>query len=222
MYEFSKNTKQGDYTKYAQAMYIDKTEKYYNDFVRNFVKISKISKHDTLVLNGKRYLNFESIWDDVKKLIEKELAPLNKMNVIHGDFCFSNILYGRNKKTDTHILKCIDPRGEFGKLGIYGDALYDSAKLLHSYEGGYEYIIFDEFYLEKNPALSNFTLRFSNDNKDKIKDIFDRHSNVDLYKAKIIEGLLFISMCSRHYDSEKRQLAMYTQGIKFLNEALEQ
>ena len=218
--EFSKSKKEGDYTKYAEAMYIDKTEKYYSDLVNNFEKFNKISNHDTIKFNGKKYLNFEKIWEDIKKLISTELLPLNNMQVIHGDCCFSNILCGHNKKTDIYILKCIDPRGKFGELGIYGDSNYDSAKLLHSYEGGYEYIIFDEFKLSENNELNDFTVNFSNNNKDRIKEVFDSNANFDLKKSKLIQGLIYIGMCSRHYDSEIRQTVMYNQGIKFLNEVL--
>lgn len=218
--EFSKTSKVGNYKKYAKAMYIDKTEKYYNHLITNFDKFSKISKHDTLTFNGNKYLNFNIIWDDIKKLIEKELLSLNEMHVIHGDYCFSNILCGFNKKTDTYILKCVDPRGKFGELGIYGDTLYDSAKLLHSYEGGYEYIIFDEYALTENSRLNDFNVNFSNSNKNMIKDVFDQNVDFDLNKSRLIQGLIFIGMCSRHYDSESRQTVMYNQGIKILNEVL--
>ncbi len=218
--EFSKTSKNGNYGDYAKSMYIDKTEKYYNDLVSSFDKFNKISKHNTITFNETKYLNFEYIWDDIKNLIEDELLPLNTMQVIHGDCCFSNILCGLNEKSDTYILRCVDPRGKFGELGIYGDTLYDSAKLLHSYEGGYEYIIFDKFRLIENNQLNNFNITFSNHNKDKIKDVFDNNVEFNLNKARLIQGLIYIGMCSRHYDSENRQTVMYSQGIKFLNEAL--
>lgn len=219
--QFSKTQKSGDYTDYAKRMYIDKTEKYYHDLVTNFSSFNKISKHETIKINGKNYLNFESIWDDVKSLIQSDLLPLEKMHVIHGDCCFSNILCGINEKTKTYILKCVDPRGKFGELGVYGDPLYDTAKLLHSYEGGYEYIIFDDFKLSKNNDLNDFTYSFSNNNKDSIKDIFDANAEFNIKKSRLIEGLIYIGMCSRHYDSENRQTVMYNQGIRFLNEVLD-
>tara|TARA_R110002012_G_scaffold162022_2_gene324293 strand:+ start:10069 stop:11028 length:960 start_codon:yes stop_codon:yes gene_type:complete len=220
LFEFSKTKKEGDYTNLARAMYIDKTEKYYNDLVTNFKKFEKISKHEHIVINGKKYLNFKSIWNDVKALIEKELLSLSMMSVVHGDCCFSNILYGVNSKTETNIVRCIDPRGSFGKLGTYGDPLYDTAKLLHSYEGGYEYIIFDQFKLSENARLNQFEIKFSNNNKDYIKEVFDANSSFDLRRSRLIQGLIYIGMCSRHYDSETRQTVMYNQGVKFLNEAL--
>lgn len=58
--------------------------------------------------------------------------------VMHGDFCFSNILY------DSRVgrIKAIDPRGLVGeKPTIYGDLRYDLAKLAHSVVGRYDQII---------------------------------------------------------------------------------
>ncbi|WP_424814430.1 phosphotransferase [Roseococcus sp. YIM B11640] len=59
--------------------------------------------------------------------------------VMHGDFCFSNILYDSR----TRRIKVIDPRGhiEAGTPGILGEQRYDLAKLAHSIIGRYDHII---------------------------------------------------------------------------------
>ncbi|CAN5827421.1 hypothetical protein BH11PSE1_BH11PSE1_05230 [soil metagenome] len=58
--------------------------------------------------------------------------------VLHGDFCFSNILYDSRVRR----IKAIDPRGLVGtKPTIYGDLRYDLAKLAHSVVGRYDQII---------------------------------------------------------------------------------
>ncbi|CAN5465975.1 hypothetical protein BH10PSE5_BH10PSE5_12310 [soil metagenome] len=58
--------------------------------------------------------------------------------VLHGDFCFSNILYDSRVRR----IKAIDPRGLVGtKPTIYGDPRYDLAKLAHSVVGRYDQII---------------------------------------------------------------------------------
>ena len=216
---FGKNCKHGNFSDFARKMYIDKTEHYYNDLIQNFDKFKIISDHKTLKFNGKSYLNFEEIWDNIKGIIEEDLLPLDTMQVIHGDFCFSNVMCGVNEKTDTCLLKCVDPRGRFGEKGIYGDVLYDIGKLRHSYEGGYEYIIYDEFDLREN-GTSEFEVSFSNNNLHQIAKVFNNHSIFNSREVKLIQGLIYIGMCSRHYDSVDRQTVMYNQGIKFLNEVL--
>ena len=58
--------------------------------------------------------------------------------VMHGDFCFSNILYSPRLRR----IKVIDPRGSTGGgPSLYGDGRYDLAKLAHSVVGRYDQII---------------------------------------------------------------------------------
>ena len=59
-------------------------------------------------------------------------------SVMHGDFCFSNILYSARVRR----IKVIDPRGSVdGTASLYGDPRYDLAKLAHSIIGRYDQII---------------------------------------------------------------------------------
>ena len=217
---FSQTQISGDFSNHTNAMYLTKTKHYYDELVNNFEKFSIISKHKYLTLNGVKYLNFDFIWDSIKDIINSKLISLETLNIIHGDFCFSNIMYGFNPKTNTSVIKCIDPRGSFGNKGIYGDPLYDIAKLMHSYEGGYEYFINDKFFYTQNPELNEFNWAFDNDNLHKVKEVFEEYSLFTSPLPKLIQGLIFIGMCSRHYDSEARQTVMYLTGIKLLNEIL--
>ena len=45
----------------------------------------------------------------------------------------------------SETLKILDPRGNFGIDGVYGDIRYDIAKLMHSIIGRYDFIINDLF-----------------------------------------------------------------------------
>ena len=112
-------------------------------------------------------------------------------------------------------MKFIDPRGSFGEKGIYGDPLYDVAKLIHSFSGLYEYIIYDKFNVAYNEGSIDYT--FGDDQHIYVKNAFLNHQIFNNVKAKLIEGLIFIGMCSRHYDSLDRQLVMYSTGLKILN-----
>jgi len=214
-------TSSEDSDKFAMAMYIEKTEKYYYDLINNFEKFNELSQKETLTIDGEQCRSFATIWEEVKEVINNQLLPLSDLSIIHGDFCFSNILCGTNEKTNTTLLKFVDPRGSFGVEGVFGDPRYDAAKLVHSYEGGYEYIIYDEFEVEENPQQNIYNIHFSNKNKNKIADVFRDLTDFCSLQSKLIEGLIYIGMCSRHYDSEKRQTAMYLNGLKILNGVLE-
>jgi hypothetical protein len=204
-----------------RAMYLDKTLHYYKDLVDRFPKFTKLSGKKDIVINGHKRRNFDFLWSDVEKIISETLLDNTRSSIIHGDFCFSNILCGVNSKTNTTLLKFVDPRGSFGKRGIYGDPLYDAAKLLHSYEGGYEYIIYDQYELKEDDLNNSYNFSFSNDNISKIAEVFGENTSLKSQQSKLIEGLIYIGMCSRHYDSESRQTIMYLTGLEILNNVLE-
>jgi thiamine kinase-like enzyme len=198
---------------YNQEMFVNKTEVEYKKLLKNRY-FKELSKKKTLIINGEEYRNFSEIWSKIKELIENRLikTPTNKF--IHGDCCFSNILCGQNG--DNIVLKFIDPRGSYGAKGCFGNRLYDLAKLMHSYEGKYEYIINDLFTL----SSKNNSIKFSFINDFKLDEFFYVlfESQEQKENAKLIQGLVFIGMCARHFDSLNRQKIQYATGIKILNE----
>ena len=86
----------------------------------------------------RKYLHY-SIYQG--KLSEKVFPKINKLFckddncLIHGDLCFSNILYD----VPNNQYRIIDPRGKWGD-SVFGDIKYDLAKLRHSIVGGYDSI----------------------------------------------------------------------------------
>lgn len=76
-----------------------------------------------------------------------DLASGRTDSVMHGDLCFSNILYDSRVQR----IKAIDPRGLVGEQPtIYGDLRYDLAKLAHSVVGRYDQIISGRYGLRRN------------------------------------------------------------------------
>ena len=200
---------------YAATMYINKTESEYGKFVDHFN--DNLFSHPTLIINGGRYANFEALWPRVKQYINDELLEYDS-TMIHGDFCFSNILY------DPLIgPRFIDMRGSFGLKGIFGDQRYDIAKLAHSIDGGYEYFIYDNFSVCRTDD-NEYTLDLlSNPSRlESARFAFEKYimPSFDKKQIKIIQGTIFIGMCDRHNDSVDRQRAMYLTGIKLLNEGM--
>ncbi|MDO8611184.1 MAG: hypothetical protein Q7R95_11715 [bacterium] len=205
-----------------RAMYFDKTEKYYEDLVTNFSFFQEISSFNEITINNKIYKNLEQIWDSLIGRFELILLDDSDFTLIHGDLCFSNILSAFHPVQDYCVIKFIDPRGSFGgSLSCYGDPAYDGAKLMHSYEGRYEWIINDMFFVKQN-ADNNLTFEYKEINSWADKLACFRANFPYNIKYKVIMGLIFIGMCSRHFDSLERQKVMYLTGIKILNECLEE
>jgi hypothetical protein len=208
----------------AYDMYITKTEREQKAFSDGWMDkfeclfIDQVRTH-TLIINKKEYLVFEAIWPQIKKYIEEHMLDFIP-TLIHGDCCFSNILYGEDKNT----LRFIDPRGSFGKEGIYGDIRYDVAKLYHSVDGTYEAFINDKFTVNSSGNVHNVTV---NGHLTSVEiahalEVFEKIFFPEFNKKqiKILQGCIFIGMCARHYDSLERQHAMYLTGTRLLNEAL--
>ena len=93
--------------------------------------------------NGVAYKNFSLLETEVKAKVEQMSNDFSPC-IMHGDFCFSNILFDLNNL----IIKLIDPRGSFGVPSIFGDPRYDVAKLRHSAVGLYDFIVSGFFLLE--------------------------------------------------------------------------
>ena len=153
---------------------------------------------------------------DILQCSEKHLPKQNEKNtVLHGDFCFSNILY--DFRADK--VKTIDPRGMTpqGEKTIYGDTNYDLAKLSHSILGLYDWIIAGYYQVEIKG--SNIRLNIANeDDHSEIQQMF-----IDLVKYKFgltaqhlyaMQIQLFLSMLPLHSDDINRQNALFANTFR--------
>jgi capsule biosynthesis phosphatase len=129
--------------------------------------------------------NSESIYETILvKLQCYEKNNLGKKKVIHGDPVFTNIIINTYGK-----IKFIDMRGKVGdKLTIYGDWLYDWAKIYQSIIG------YDEILLSKI-IDTNY--------KENIISIFkkyfiDKFSDKDFENLKIITKSLIFTLIPLH------------------------
>lgn len=206
----------------SMLMFVDKTEKEYINLMYNFDFFSQFKHTKEFIFNGKTLKSFDIIWEKIKSYIESSVCE-DKFYFIHGDLCFSNILYGVNDITNDVILKFIDPRGVFGKTKFFGDPYYDLAKISHSCNGGYEFFIYDKFDISNLNNEFNLALH-NEEGKDNINRKFlsiSEENKFNYNKIKLIEGLIFIGMCARHYDSLERQKAMLMTGLSILNDVYE-
>lgn len=180
---------------------------------RDFARLVQANE---IKLNGKKIAG----WPKIQKQIEarvKKLSAKPRGQIIHGDLCFTNILYDPLSR----LFKFIDPRGSFGESGIYGDGRYDIAKLLHSLDGGYDFFIHDMFRLERNGE--NLRLQqFFPASRGAVLEAFAKifGNDYDLKEVRTLEGLLFLSMCPLHKDNPSRQVAMFATGLRILKEVM--
>ena len=145
-------------------------------------------------------------------------SETNKLTLMHGDLCASNIITDNRSGT----IKLIDPRGGLDTLfetenNILGDFRYDVAKLGHSLIGNYDYIVTGFYNLKKHDNGLNFEFSLHHEPKKNLEDFYFykvKEMNLDgkFINASIVN--LFISMLPLHFDDKDRQLALLLNAYK--------
>ena len=212
--EFCKYPKELSRDHYRK-MYVEKTFDRLGELRKENEQWEKIFQYETITFNGKELINIPGLWESLKERAE-QISENGRAAIIHGDFCFSNILFDINGQ----IARLIDPRGSFGESGIYGDPRYDLAKLRHSINGLYDYIVSDLFELREEGPIFEARI-FLNQTAEYLGQAFDKMISEMGYDAReviFIEALLFISMLPLHRDKPRRQKMMYLRGLELLNE----
>lgn len=156
-----------------------------------------------------------SLADIMSLSVECLPEDLSCTGIMHGDFCFSNILYDfRSDK-----IKTIDPRGidMDGNISLKGSVYYDIAKLAHSVIGLYDFIIAGYYKINISNNKIEFNLHESQRTKEiqhifikKIESCF-RISEKSLLAMQI---QLFLSMLPLHHDDELRQKALFSNAFR--------
>ena len=199
----------------AQKMYIDKTQD-------RIVKWDRqdILEQDYIYVNGEKLASYKICFEKLKDRLQKLIQTSTKYySIIHGDICFSNVIY----LPEISTFKLLDPRGNFGIDTIYGDARYDIAKARHCYHGLYDYIT-QGLYDLKEISTNTFEYSFLTSNiiNPTIFDEIVEKYGYNIDDIELIEGLLFISMIPLHADDPKAQIMYYITGLKCLNNQIKE
>lgn len=180
-------------------------------------RLSYLNLDEKYTINGVQVGSIRDIITELDTYIDKDCYKYN--SIMHGDLCFSNILYDSRSN---HI-KLIDPRGIDNKynVSIYGDWRYDVAKLAHSIIGKYDFIIANRFKYKENSS-TDIEFKIECDNLYEIEELdkyFDKFFDFKMYYPIMIN--LFLSMIPLHSDNVLRQKAMLANAfylyIKFKN-----
>jgi len=203
-----------------QEFYLQRT----NDRIQQFhasvpPALRRLLQTDLLV-NGRKCRP----WSALLPQVTARLARLYREKdfcVMHGDFCFNNILYD----VPSGIVRLIDPRGSFGErcVGIQGDQKYDLAKLKHSAEQGYDFLVNGLFTLQHQGREFTYTIatRECSPLVAQLSRTLVANLGQDNREIDFLTSLLFLSMGPLHAENPDRQLTMYVHGLLLLNQSLE-
>jgi hypothetical protein len=184
----------------------------------NLTAILPLLDADEVEINGAVYPGWISSRSAIQARLQR-LAATCTTTVIHGDLCCSNILYDPR----TSLIKFIDPRGEFFDEGCYGDPRYDLAKLLHSFHGGYDFILHEMYQLtpvsERRYHMALLRSDTARQADILLLELLGSVTGYELRDLLMLEALLFLTMLPFHSDDGKRQTALYLRGLMLLKEA---
>lgn len=197
-------------------------EKIYTRFsmLQSNREVFELTDYDQIVVNGTKYPGWKYYLEFITETIN-DISKKSECQIIHGDLCFSNILF----EPSTGIIRFIDPRGEFYEEGIYGDFRYDIAKLLHSIHGKYDYIIHGMYTLNKINCKSYDFRTLESQLEYNIEKVFfnklkQKYKSNEIREFLVLEALLFLTMLPLHSDDEARQKCFYLIAIKILDQAI--
>ena len=173
---------------------------------------------DSLEINGRVCTGLARSLEAIPRMMDLlHIYDCPPFTVIHGDLCLSNILYDRR----AGFVRLIDPRGAFGRIGIYGDPRYELAKLSHSFEGDYDFLVNGLFEVRQEPGRVSLTPALRRHHRA-IKQLFHswllERSRDRYQQVKFIEALLFLSMASLHQDRPRSQFAFLTRALEILQD----
>lgn len=166
-----------------------------------------------LVINGLRCRNW--LHPDHRDGLERIVAGLEcaEFRLIHGDPTFSNTLVGPDGK-----VWLIDPRGYFGSSRLYGDPLYDWAKLYYSVAGDYDAFNRKKFALRVAGAQADLFLIDSGWSKH--THLFQERLGGRMHDLRIIHALIWLSLTGYATDDVDSVLGSFYRGLLLLEEAL--
>lgn len=219
--DFKRYTAAGaDIRQSLEEMYLTKTLKRLADLQKDARFCSFFA--NPITVNHVTYLPLDRICEILSDIIPKQLYDVEAFHIIHGDLCFANIMVDSNLS----FIKVIDPRGKFGSYDIYGDFRYELAKLFHSVDGKYDFIIKDlltvDFDIGKNFIYYEIADRKRDyDLYQVLTEVFRDEIGGDLQKIELIEALLFLSMIPLHGESLNHQMAMLGTGLEILDRVVD-
>lgn len=225
-YEFSKQEKQKILQKIIKSLreihasdtkqeinYFSVYEAYINKTLNRLEKIRSLvpfANEKYIEINGKICKNIFFYKNDFKnkfyRILPKCFCPL------HGDATFSNIILQNGEPF------FIDPRGYFGFDKIYGDPIYDWAKLYYSVAGNYDQFNQKNFQLEIRDKEVLLTVD-SNNWEDTEDYFFSLLEETDIKeKVKLIHAIIWLSLTTYAWEDYDSICGAFYNGIYYLED----
>ncbi len=194
----------------AEEVYVNKT-------MSRLYRVAGVVPHkcrENFIVNGRKVMNIlhPDNANAVKHIFNKVLKRQGEFKVIHGDPTFSNTII---KTIDSKPI-FIDPRGYFGQRKIYGDTLYDFAKLYYSAIGNYDFFNQGRFILKLNGAEVN--VKVESEGFEQARTVFEETMGNEIASIEVLHSLIWLSLSGYVIDDYDSILASYFKGLFLFQE----
>ena len=164
-----------------------------NSFMASVIKKTKSRVRDIEVPVHNKLI------DEFIEELSSRTKEFSRPALMHGDFCFSNLLYDFQSTS----IKMIDPRGE-----LFGEHYYEVAKITHSILYDYDFVD-AELYVKDGS-----TYKLYNNGKSQIKELYleklaKYYSTEEIEYILLITASLFLSMIPLHGHNKANQEIYY-------------
>lgn len=138
---------------------------------------------------------------------------VDEFTIIHGDSTFSNLLIDdRNKAW------LIDPRGYFGSSLLYGDPMYDWAKLYYSVVGNYD--CFNRRQFQLKITGKQVDIKIKSNEWQNLGPMFAEKFPQQMPLIRLLHALIWLSLSGYVKDDYDSILASFYNGIFWLEKAI--
>lgn len=150
-----------------------------------------------------------------KRELERKLerVPCQEFCLIHGDCTFSNLMLRENGEP-----VMIDPRGYFGYQELYGDPLYDWAKLYYSIVGNYDKFNLKDFRLDI--GQEEVKLRIASNHWEDMEEEFFALTKTDKDSVKLLHAVIWLSLTTYAWQDYDSICGAFYNGLYYLEEVL--
>ncbi len=179
------------------------------DRIRNLVPFAD---QERIIVNGKECRNVFYYRRELEKRLEELTA--DEFAFIHGDCTFSNIML---REDGSPVL--IDPRGYFGYSKMYGDVLYDWAKLYYSIRGNYDRFNLKDFRL--SIGEEDVVLEIASNHWEDMEELFFELTGADRYEVKLVHAVIWLSLTTYAWQDYDSVCGAFYNGIYYLEDVLD-
>lgn len=189
-------------------------EAYYNKTIRRLNEIRDLlpfADRKLINVNGKLCRNIFYY----KREMEKALEHLHckRFCLIHGDCTFSNMMLRENG-----MPVLIDPRGYFGYTEIYGDPIYDWAKLYYSLKGNYDRFNLREFELDIEDQ--GVILQIASNQWEDMEEDFFQMTGANRDEIKLLHAVIWLSLTTYAWQDYDSICGAFYNGLYYLEDVL--